>query len=97
VNTFRGADFRIQEKSKEEVHYCEGRRGFLFDAGWGVEPPVLYVPSSEIWAEVMPNWLRDRRVVVVDRLREHSGHTIAEDVHGYYRNSPEARDLRVDD
>jgi len=55
---------------------------------------VLYVPSAEIWAEVMPRWLRDRRDEVASRLETFSGHRIVEDVHGYYRNSPDARSLQ---
>lgn len=75
--------FRIQQKWKEEVLYREGERSFSFDAGWGVAPPVLYVPTAELWAQVMPAWLRDRRDEVLDRLRHASGHVIEETTVGY--------------
>jgi hypothetical protein len=88
-----GDGFRIEYRWKEQVVYWEGRTGFLLDAGWGVDPSVLYVPSDRIWAEVMPDWLRGRRDLVLRRLRDHSAHVLQEDVHGYYRNSPEHRFL----
>jgi hypothetical protein len=89
------APYRIEHRWKEQVIYWEGDRGYLFDAGWGVEPPVLYVPSPAIWTEVMPDWLRERRVEVVRRLELGSSHVLAEDIHGYYRNDPEARQLQA--
>jgi hypothetical protein len=92
--TFKGDGFEIEHRWKEEVIYWESEQGFLFDAGWGVNPPVLYIPSVAIWREVMPDWCRERRDEVVARLREHSQHALQEDVHGYYRNSPGARLMR---
>ncbi|MGN6608639.1 MAG: hypothetical protein ACTHMS_16720 [Jatrophihabitans sp.] len=86
-----GDGFEIESRWKEEVVYWEVDQGFLFDAGWGVTPGVLYVPSAEIWVEVMPDWLRYRRDEVVARLRQHSEHVLEEDVHGYYRNRPADR------
>jgi hypothetical protein len=94
VIPIEGEGFTIEHRWKEETIYWEESQGFLLDGGWGVDPPVLYVPSAEIWAEVMPPWLRDRRDEVVDRLETFSGHRIVEDVHGYYRNSPDARSLQ---
>jgi hypothetical protein len=91
---YAGAGYEIEHRWKEEVVYWEGRRGVLFDAGWGVEPPVVYVPSSSIWPDVMPDWCRERRDEVVARLREHSDHEVREDVHGYHRNDPGSRLLR---
>ena len=44
-----GDDFRIEYRWKEEVVYWEGSQGFRFDAGWGADPSVLYVPSAGIW------------------------------------------------
>lgn len=88
---FRGDGFEIEHRWKEQVIYWEGGHGFLFDAGWGADPPVLYVPSPDIWREVMPVWCRDRRDEVIARLRDHSEHVLKEDVHGYYRESPATR------
>jgi hypothetical protein len=92
-----GDGFRIEYRRKEQVAYWEGQNGFLFDAGWGVDPSVLYVPSDQIWVEVMPEWLRARRDVVLNRLRDHSAHVLQEDIHGYYRNSPAGRYLTGSD
>lgn len=73
--------------------YWEDAGGFLFDAGWGVSPPVLYVPSAAVWLETMPGWLRERRDIVIDRLTENSGHTLVTDDLGYYRDSDYGRSL----
>ena len=86
-----GNGFRIEYRWKEQVVYWEGRRGFLFDGGWGVGPAILYVPSPDVWQDVMPDWLRDRRSVVVQRLERHSKHVLTDDVHGHYRRNPESR------
>lgn len=90
---YQGDGYEIEAVWKENVVYWEGDHGFSFDAGWGVTPGVLYVPSAAIWAEVMPDWLRERRDAVLARLREHGSHDLMEDIHGYYRNSPEARQV----
>jgi hypothetical protein len=90
---FEGDDFVISYPWKEQIDYWEGDHGFRFDAGWGVDPAVLVVPSPGIWAEVMPDWLLNRREEVVDRLAAHSGHRLAEDIHGIYRNAPDDRRL----
>jgi hypothetical protein len=86
-----GAGFEIEDRWKEQVVYWEGDWGFLFDAGWGVEPPVLYIPAPDIWAEVMPGWCRERRDEVVARLRDHSNHVLNDDVHGARFVDPDQR------
>jgi hypothetical protein len=91
--SYEGGGYEIEWVWKEVVNYWEGDHGYSFDAGWGVTPGTLYVPSAAIWAEVMPEWLRERRDEVVGRLRDHSGHDLVEDVHGHYRNRPEDRQL----
>ena len=64
------------------VVYWEGCTGYVFDAGWAVDPP-LFIPSAEMWNEVVPDWLQDRRDVIVDRLASLTGFSLREDVHGY--------------
>ena len=88
---FKGDGYEIEWVWKEVVIYWEDGHGFTFDAGWGVTPGVLYIPSAAIWVEVMPEWLRERRDEVMDRLRDHSNHDLMEDIHGQYRHHPEAR------
>jgi hypothetical protein len=90
---FKGNGFEISYPWKEQIDYWEGDQGFRFDAAWGVHLGRLMVPSAEIWAEVMPAWLIGRRAEVVQRLAKHSGHEIAEDIHGIYRNDPNHRRL----
>ena len=63
--------------------YWEGDHGFQFDCGWGVNPPVVYLPNSQLWDEVVPDWLVGRRAEVEERLRRHSGYTVAETDRGY--------------
>lgn len=69
--------YQIEPRWKEEVVYWEGAHGYVFDAGWGVDPGVLYVPSSASWDSAVPQWLQGRRDEVVSRLAEHSRHRIA--------------------
>lgn len=86
-----GDGFSIEHRWKEETVYWEGQRGYLFDGGWGVDPPVLYVPGPEIWPDVVPEWMVGRREEIVGRLIAMSGHQVVDDVNGAYRNQPEAR------
>jgi hypothetical protein len=88
---FVGDGYDIEMRWKEEVIYWEGDRGVLFGAAWGVEPPVLFVPSPQIWHDSMPDWLRDRRDEVLERLRDHGDHVLAEEWNEYYRNHPDKR------
>ena len=47
---------------KEEFHiHDENDRTFCFSCGWGVEPPVAYLPSEADWQRCTPVWLHDRR------------------------------------
>jgi len=71
---YHGDGFSIEFEWKEVVHYWEGDRGYWFDAGWGVEPPHVYVPAPEIWEQCVPDWMKTRRALVVARLEAHSGH-----------------------
>lgn len=87
-----GDGYSVEHRWREQVLYWEGDRGFLFDGGWGVHPAALYVPSPDVWLEVMPEWLRHRRDEVLARLRM-TGDTLVEDVHGWYRHDPEGRML----
>ena len=71
--------YSIELRWKEEVIYWEGQRGYVFPGGWGVTPPVTYVPSAEVWDDVVPPWLRGRRSEVVSRLEEDDRHVIESD------------------
>ena len=72
------ADHEIELRWKEEVVYWEGENGYVLDGGWGVEPPVLYVPTAALWDDVVPPWLRGRRAEVLGRLARRSHHVIEE-------------------
>ena len=71
-------DFEVQARWKEEVYYWEGLRGFLFDAGWGVEPPVLYVPPADEWDASTPDWMHGRRDLILARLDGYARHRLVE-------------------
>ncbi len=75
--------YEIELRWKEEVVYWEGDRGFSMDAGWGVEPPVVYVPSTALWDRVVPPWLLGRRAEVVDKLVQRSKHVVRDTDGGY--------------
>lgn len=91
-----GPGFSIEQRWKEVVVYWEGERGYLFDAGWGVDPRVLYVPSAEAWPDAVPDWMRERRDEVLERLRRHSGHVLDETPVGYDARSAVARSTSRD-
>lgn len=46
----------------------EDGQDFVFYCGWGVEPPVVYVPSATDWARCTPPWLHDRRAEALTLL-----------------------------
>lgn len=69
----------VQFRWKEEVIYWEGDVGYIFDGGWGADPPVTYVPTAGRWDEVVPDWLRGRHAEVVTRLEQEPGHVLEED------------------
>lgn len=73
----RSAEFRFEWRWKEELHYCEGERSQVFHCGWGVSPPVVFLPSEHTWDAKLPAWLHGRRAEVVGRIEQHSGHVVA--------------------
>ncbi len=87
IYTAPDGSYEIEPRWKEEIVYWEGDRGFVLDAGWGVEPGILYVPSPAVWNSAVPPWLRGRRDEVVSRLAEHSRHRIEPTDDGYAPDS----------
>lgn len=83
--------FEVEFRWKEEIVYWEGPDGFLFDGGWGVSPAVTYVPAAALWSEVMPDWLRERRDVVVARLGRPGTVVVDDEVGGSTWASPYRR------
>jgi hypothetical protein len=90
---YDGATFQIEHRWKEEVIYWEGSTGFCLDAGWGVSPPILYVPSATLWDQVVPVWLRGRRDEVIARLQAHGEHVLEETDSGYTERSVVGREV----
>lgn len=71
-----GGTYSVQPRWKEEVVYSEGSSSVTFPAGWGVDPPVLYLPSEAMWDQFTPAWLHGRHAQVVARLQRDSQHVI---------------------
>jgi hypothetical protein len=71
---FTGDGYQIQIRTREDFIYWEGDKGFWFETGWGVEPPIILVPSAEQWLAVMPTWMRDHRDLILERIERDSGH-----------------------
>jgi hypothetical protein len=76
-------DWSVESLYKEQLAYREGERSFVFDAAWGVDPYLVYVPDAATWDDVVPDWLRGRREEVVGRIAATSGHTVVETDTGY--------------
>lgn len=73
-------------KWKEELVINDERdRSFVFDCGWGVDPPVAYIPPIEQWERIVPDWLKERRAEVVEAMKK-SNHLVEE---GWYASDPE--------
>ena len=46
-------------------------------------PPKLFVPPASIWDDSVPKWMRGRRGIVLERLRDRSGHEVLDDDRTY--------------
>lgn len=63
---------KSQEQWKEIIIITdELDNSYVVNCGWGVEPPVAYIPAASVWKEKTPPWLHDRRDEVVERLKLH--------------------------
>ena len=49
----------------------EDGNDYVVSCGWGVEPPVAYIPAASVWKDKTPAWLHHRRDEVVERLEMH--------------------------
>jgi len=76
-------NWRIRIHDKEMLDYWEGDDGYVFDCAWGVAPGTLFVPPASIWEDSVPSWMRGRREIVLQRLRERSGHDVVDDDRSY--------------
>lgn len=67
----------------------EEGQSFTFSCGWGVEPPVAYIPAEADWQRSMPPWLHGRRTEVI-ALLEWMGHIVDEWPYNDWRGSADA-------
>ena len=58
----------------------EDDHSFVFHCGWGVTPPVAYLPAEADWRRCTPGWLHARRDEVT-AVMESMGHVLDE---GHY-------------
>lgn len=65
----------------------EDGRSFTFSCGWGVEPPVAYLPAASDWQRCVPPWLGERRNDVI-AVMQRMGHDVAEWPYPDYRDHP---------
>ncbi|MFM8413178.1 MAG: hypothetical protein ACKOCX_00465 [Planctomycetota bacterium] len=56
----------------------EEGRTYVVNCGWGVEPPVAYIPAAAMWRAKVPAWLHDRRDEVITVL-ESLHHVVEEE------------------
>lgn len=56
----------------------EDGRSFTVSCGWGVEPPVAYLPAAADWPGSVPPWLSGRREEVIALLQQ-MGHVVHDD------------------
>jgi hypothetical protein len=73
----------IRIHDKEMLEYWEGDHGYLFDCAWGVTPAKLFVPPASIWDVSVPVWMRGRRELVIERLRQRGDHDVVDDDRSY--------------
>ena len=67
-----------QESWKEIITVTdEDDRSFVFYCGWGVSPPVAYVPATADWVRCTPSWLHARRDEMI-ALMASMGHVVHE-------------------
>jgi hypothetical protein len=71
-------EYDIEFYWQEQTVYWEGDRGFLFLGAWGIEPIMTFVPDAAGWA-YLPDWLSNRRDLVLQRLRDCPDHVVVED------------------
>lgn len=63
----------------------ETGNSFTFSCGWGVEPPVAYLPAAADWIRCVPPWLSGRRAEVITVMQQ-MGHAVADDPNPDYLN-----------
>ena len=72
---------------KEEMIIAdEEGRSFIFECGWGANPPSAYVPAVDEWAQCVPDWLAARREEVIAAMRG-TGHRVKEAAYPMLRRS----------
>ena len=56
---------------KEELIVIDEQgNSFCFGCGWGVEPPVAYIPAEKDWTRCVPDWLHARRDEVIEVMKQ---------------------------
>ena len=80
-----GLDEYKIEMTWRELKYSEGSRSFkiyIDPPGRYGEPFTFYLPGSDRWRKVLPEWAADRREEIVARIKEECAHYHAEWIEG---------------
>jgi ribose 5-phosphate isomerase B len=61
------------------IKYIEGKDSIEFQVDPGLKTPsVIHVPSQDRWNSEIPEWARNRRAEIIDRVKEKTAHMKAE-------------------
>jgi len=57
------------------IKYMEGKQSIEFQVDPGLKTPtVIHIPSAERWNTELPEWARDRRHEIIERIRQKTAH-----------------------
>lgn len=71
---------RVSFYRGESAIWRDGTRRLGFNAGLGVKPPEVYVPTAKLWSSSVPPWASSLRPMIIDDLQE-SGAVVVEQDH----------------
>lgn len=68
---------RVSFHRGESAIWRDGTRHLGFNAGLGVSPPEVYVPTAKLWSSSVPPWASSLRPTIIDDLQA-SGAVVVE-------------------
>jgi len=76
-------------KWREQMVYEDSGRFLVFEAPMGVSPHNVYVPTTEIWRDKVPDWAADKRDDVLAAIRAVEGvGQVVEEPHAWVSTKP---------
>lgn len=61
---------RVSFHRGDTASWTDGTRRLGFNAGLGVSPPEVYVPTAQLWNSSVPQWAATLRSTIIDDLRK---------------------------